>query len=387
MTWGYRGLTQTAKIEKYTRQTLLVLLVLMPALFMPTTVVIALDHGQTGWLIGVAGLMLAGLWVMWDFCRTWQPPSPSQRLLLGGIALPTALLIRAWDAPSDVIAGAALALAWTYAWPRGGLRGPRDMTLMVGASTVMAGIATSSHSSGPWYADASAGALIGLLVAAFSLFTVRLSAWTVDVVRQLDDAREVQASLAVAEERLRFSRDVHDVLGRHLSTIAITSELAATLARRGDAGAADKMLEVRGYAHDALRETRELARGYRAPDLQQELDGARTLLSAAGITADLNVHGVPPEWQELAALTVREGVTNVLRHSQASRVDVHWDGTSLHLINDGLFSPGEVHQGDSKHGSGLAGLSERVEPHGGRIDTTQDADQFRLSLTTPVVAP
>lgn len=134
-----------------------------------------------------------------------------------------------------------------------------------------------------------------------------------------------------------------------------------------------------------------MARGYRAPVLEQELDGARTLLGAAGITADLDVHGVPPEWQELAALTVREGVTNVLRHSQASRVDVHWDGTSLHLINDGLISPGEVRQGDSKHdgkhGSGLTGLSERVEPHGGRIDTTQDADRFRLSLTTPVVAP
>ena len=70
----------------------------------------------------------------------------------------------------------------------------------------------------------------------------------------------------MAEERLRFSRDVHDVLGRRLSTIAVQAELAATLAARGDERAAERMLEVRAVAHDALREARELARGYRATD-------------------------------------------------------------------------------------------------------------------------
>lgn len=380
MGWGYRGLTQPERVEQFTRQTLLVLLVLMPLSFGPTLLPSA--SGSIPWLIGLGALMVAGGWVIWDNCRTWQPPTRFQHLLLSALALVTALLIRAWDAPSaEATIGATIGLAWAYAWPRGGVRGPRAIALMLGGSVLVGGVATSALSSAPLPADAFAGASITLFLAAISVFTVRMSVWTVHVVRQLDDARQAQASLAVAEERLRFSRDVHDVVGRHLSTIAVTSELAATLAKRGDPTAAEEMMKVRSYAQEALREARELARGYRAPSLEQELDGARSLLSAAGITAELDVHGVPQEWQELAALTVREGVTNVLRHSQASYVRAHWDGRSLCLVNDGLVAPGPH---DQPPGHGLAGLSERVEPHGGRIDTLQESGQFRLCLTTEV---
>lgn len=385
MSWGYRGLTQAQRVEKYTQQTLLVMHVLMPGVFLLTPAGVAVGRGQVGWLIAFTGLFLVGLQMMLVYCRTWQPPSPRARVLLAVLGVLTALLVRGWDAPSELVFSAALGVVWAYAWPEGGVRGALDVATMLLASASVGGIATSAHSSAAWYLDAGAGAVLGLFAGAFSLFTVRVSAWTVDVVRQLDDAQQVQSSLAVAEERLRFSRDVHDVLGRQLSTIAITSELAATLARRGDPAAGAKMLEVRGYAHDALREARELARGYRAPVLEQEIEGARTLLAAAGITADLDVQGVPEQWQEMAALTVREGVTNVLRHSQASRVEARWDGQSLHLVNDGLSAnPAGSTDGDIR-GNGLAGLCERVEPHGGRIDTTHEADLFRLSLTTPAV--
>ena len=130
--------------------------------------------------------------------------------------------------------------------------------------------------------------------------------------------RDTEAALAVAEERLRFSRDVHDVLGRHLSTIAVRAELAAALARRGDPTAPDMMLEVRATAHDALREARELARGYRVSNFDQELDGASSLLAAAGIDTEVDVDDLPMRWHEPAAWVVREAVTNVLRHSAAT---------------------------------------------------------------------
>ena len=128
-----------------------------------------------------------------------------------------------------------------------------------------------------------------MLVAASAAFSGRASMWLYGIVRELDEANDAQARLAVAEERLRFSRDVHDILGRRLSTIAVQAELAATLSARGDERAAERMLEVRGVAHEALREARELARGYRPTDLHKELEGARSLLRSAGIDVQLDV--------------------------------------------------------------------------------------------------
>ena len=122
-------------------------------------------------------------------------------------------------------------------------------------------------------------AAYGLGMGLFLVFTVQSSLWLLDVVTQLDRARSAQSSLAVAEERLRFSRDVHDVLGRRLSTIAVQAELAAKLTERGDVRAVDQILEVRETAHVALREARELARGYRPLDLDAR--GARGGLPAA----------------------------------------------------------------------------------------------------------
>ncbi|MDD9205445.1 histidine kinase, partial [Georgenia sp. 10Sc9-8] len=103
------------------------------------------------------------------------------------------------------------------------------------------------------------------------------------VVWEQERMRTVHARLAVAEERLRFSRDLHDVVGRTFSAIAVKSELAAELARRGQDGAVDQMLEVRGLAQDSLREVRGVVAGYRAVDLAAELDGARSVLRSAGV--------------------------------------------------------------------------------------------------------
>ena len=153
---------------------------------------------------------------------------------------------------------------------------------------------------------------------------VRASLWLLGIVQDLDDASHAKAQLAVVEERLRFSRDVHDVLGRRLSTIAVQAELAATLAARGDERAAERMLEVRGVAHEALREARELARGYRATDFLNELDGARSLLRSAGIEVRAGVDTMPRAWHEAAGWVVRESVTNVLRHSSASVVEISY---------------------------------------------------------------
>ena len=116
------------------------------------------------------------------------------------------------------------------------------------------------------------------------VLTCRVSAGQLRIMWELDSSRTVHARLTVAEERLRFSRDLHDVLGRNLSLIAVNSELAAQLARRGDAAAAENMLEVRRVAHESLREMRAVVSGYRTADLDSELAGAQDVLRSAGVS-------------------------------------------------------------------------------------------------------
>ncbi|MFJ8696039.1 sensor histidine kinase, partial [Streptomyces roseolilacinus] len=121
--------------------------------------------------------------------------------------------------------------------------------------------------------------------AAFGTFvftsTSGFSGWLLRAVWELDAAHRLQARLAVAEERLRFARDLHDVMGRNLSVIALKSELAVQLARRGSADrAVDEMAEVQRIARESQREVRDVVRGYREADLHTELEGARGVLAA-----------------------------------------------------------------------------------------------------------
>lgn len=233
----------------------------------------------------------------------------------------------------------------------------------------------------------SGGALVnfgaGLLLGAALMFTARASMWVYGIVTELDTARQAQAQLAVVEERLRFSRDVHDVLGRRLSTIAVQAELAATLAARGDERAAERMLEVRGVAHEALREARELARGYRSTDVEQELEGARSLLRSAGIDVRLDVGAVPRAWHEAAGWVVRESVTNVLRHSRAGLVEITYAGGELRIVNDG--AGGAAAAAD---GSGLRGLRERLAPLGASLTAGPDGgDRWAVAARLPGTGP
>src|SRR5690606_30179659 len=109
-------------------------------------------------------------------------------------------------------------------------------------------------------------------------FAFRASVWMLGVMWELEGSRRTQAQLAVAEERLRFARDLHDVLGRNLSVMALKSALAAQLSRRGRPGAEAEMMAVRDIAQESLREVREVVHGYRAADLTSELAGARSVL-------------------------------------------------------------------------------------------------------------
>ena len=219
----------------------------------------------------------------------------------------------------------------------------------------------------------------------------RLLLWLLGVVQQLDDVQQARAALAVAEERLRFARDLHDVVGRHLSAIAVKSELSGELARRDDGRAVEQALEVRGLAQEALREVREVVRGYREVDLETEIAGSCALLRSAGIrcrTAGDATHWPPPVRAALG-WGVREGTTNVLRHSLAGSCSITLESTAdglarLVVENDGSGQGSRP----PAPGSGLAGLSERVRPLGGTVQAgPEPPDRFVLRVVVPPEAP
>ncbi|EFL16441.1 histidine kinase [Streptomyces sp. C] len=235
------------------------------------------------------------------------------------------------------------------------------------------------------------GYFVAVLVAGvFLAFTCGFSGWLLRTVYELDHAREVQAQLAVAEERLRFGRDLHDVMGRNLAVIALKSELAVQLARRERPEAVDQMIEVQRIARESQREVRDVVRGYREADLSVELEGARGVLSAAGMDCRVEYatagRQLPGEVQSALGWVVREATTNVLRHGDARscliRLAAPADSGTVTLLveNDGVpETPAGM------PGSGLAGLRERLAAVDGTLLAgPAEGGRFRLRAEVPL---
>ncbi|MEU3280873.1 histidine kinase [Streptomyces antibioticus] len=224
--------------------------------------------------------------------------------------------------------------------------------------------------------------MIGVITAfgaCFSLFACRCSAWNLSVLWEAERAGEVEARLAVAEERLRFGRDLHDVMGRNLAVIALKSELAVQLARRGRPEAVEQMIEVQRIAQESQREVREVVRGYREADLGVELAGAQGVLTAAGIACEVRgeVGGLPAGVQSALGWVVREATTNVLRHGDAGRCSVGLRVTEGRVVltveNDGAERgadgvSGAKGAGGDSGGKGAGGAGA-VEAAGGTRTT------------------
>ncbi len=206
-------------------------------------------------------------------------------------------------------------------------------------------------------------------------------------VAKLHRAREELARAAVNQERLRFARDLHDVLGHGLSTIVLKSELAGRLAPCAPARAAAEIADVERTARDALQQVRAAVAGYRRPSLVAELAAACELLAAAGIDAriDSSPTTLPPAADGFLGWAVREGVTNVVRHSRARsctiRLARHLGRVTAEIVDDGSGSGAAGSSG----GCGLAGLIERATAEGGHVDAGPMAGGgFRLAVDVPL---
>ncbi len=207
--------------------------------------------------------------------------------------------------------------------------------------------------------------------------SVTILCWAVNANRELRAAREENARLAVTAERLRIARDLHDLLGHDLSLIALKSELAEYLVAGSPDQAVAAMREVGGVARTALQEVRAAVAGYRQPTLTSELRGAREMLAAAGISyvEEGGRIAVPPALEAVLGWTVREGVTNVIRHSRARtctiRVIQKEGSVGVEVVDDGLGAPPTPDTSPllAEHGgNGLSGLAERVASLGGKLE-------------------
>lgn len=184
--------------------------------------------------------------------------------------------------------------------------------------------------------------------------------------KRLDLAHEQIAHLAKLAERERIARDLHDVLGHTLSLVVLKSELAGKIIDRDPTRARTEISEVEHIARTALSEVREAIRGYRSEGLAAEIDRARAVLDTAGVTLDCGAK--PPQFapaeETVLSLIVREAVTNIVRHAQASRCRLDFQtnghGTALVVEDDGRG-------GIRTEGNGLRGMRERVESIGGRL--------------------
>jgi two-component system sensor histidine kinase DesK len=225
-------------------------------------------------------------------------------------------------------------------------------------------------------------ALVTGVVAAFLVATTLVTLWGLEVVDELDRAKTVEARLQVAEERLRFSRDLHDVVGRGFSAIAVKSELAATLSRAGATDrAATEMDEVKTLAVESMNQMRELVRGYRDINLDGEVAGARSLLAAAGclLTVEGDPARVPGQFHEVAAWAVREGTTNIVKHSAATMATISLGEAGMSLRNNGIPEAYEDAR-DPAQQTGLRGLAERLDHVGATLDTTTSGADFVLEI-------
>ena len=224
-----------------------------------------------------------------------------------------------------------------------------------------------------------------LIVPAMGAYFAYTAAKRNEVVATLRQTRAELARAAVAEERLRIARDLHDLLGHSLALITLKAELSRRMIASDVSGAEREMAELESVARQSLSDVREAVAGYRRPVLITELGSARQLLSAAGVNCEITSPDdltLPGPVDTVLAWAVREGVTNVVRHAQATSASVRITAAGQGVIAE-ITDNGRGH-GPGPAGSGLAGLGERVRQLGGSlIAGPAPAAGFRLQVTIP----
>jgi two-component system sensor histidine kinase DesK len=218
----------------------------------------------------------------------------------------------------------------------------------------------------------------GVMVAVVSLSSAAFAAKSIELAASREESRR----LAVVAERERIARDLHDVLGHTLTVVAVKADLAGRLVERDLPAARREIEEIRQTARSALAELRSALAGMRSTTLAAEIAGARAALDSAGIAHEFHADtgALPPQVETTLAYVLRESVTNVVRHSGASRCSVRMATTSrearLEVRDDGCGPQGP-------EGSGIVGMRHRLATLGGRVEI-DGAEGTRVLASVPL---
>jgi two-component system sensor histidine kinase DesK len=280
-----------------------------------------------------------------------------------------------WSTNAFVVASAAMLFRGRAAWV---LCGVPLVAVPVGLGIVY-GLRFD-----PWRGVVAVSGWFGLyVIIAGTLYA------TAQLIRTLDELHRLRLDLAdqaVASERFRVSRDLHDLLSHSLTAVSLKGDLALALLPTEPAAARAEINGIVAAARTALRDTRAVTDARHTASLAAALDSAAALLEAAKIDAriDVDLAGLPPPLEDVLAWATREGVTNVVRHSNAATCSIiGWrdDGAvRLEIANDGVHPT----NGDGPSaGHGLAGLAERLELMSARLSTVRSDGWFRLVVEIP----
>jgi two-component system sensor histidine kinase DesK len=282
------------------------------------------------------------------------------------------------------------------------LGAPSSSLLLFGYVVAAAGVALPAAAAVGITAVIAAAVALGLAASGTDGSTV--AAWTLTVLgigavttalgsamranAELRRLRDERARLAVAEERMRIARDLHDLLGHTLSLIALKTDLATRLVESDPGRAQAELADVQQVTREALAEVREAVHGYRQQSFADALASARKALAAAGIDCRIEgeIPSVPAHIETVLAWAVREAATNVVRHSGARhcaiRLRAQGAGVALEVDDDGSA----VDPGDGA-GAGLVGLGERARDLEGTFEArARPEGGFRVRLSVPVRA-
>ncbi|MEJ8778849.1 sensor histidine kinase [Pseudogracilibacillus sp. ICA-222130] len=206
---------------------------------------------------------------------------------------------------------------------------------------------------------------------------------------ELEVAREKISELIIFEERQRIARDLHDILGQKLSLIGLKSDLAGKLLEKDSELAKDELKDIRITASTALKEVRELVTHMRYRKLTDELQRTKQVLEAAEIDVaiknELIDESIPPVIENILSLCLKEAVTNIVKHSGATKSDIYMtqneEAYILKIKDDGRGFPKDKNQ---SFGSGIAGMRERLEFVNGTlyIESNNGTD---LLMEVPVI--
>ena len=217
----------------------------------------------------------------------------------------------------------------------------------------------------------------------FQILVAAVAMWGVALLfqrnAQLAEAQEEIARLVRAEERSRFGRDLHDILGHSLTVVAVKAELAGRLARTAPERAEAEIADMEHIAREALADVRAAAAGYREVTVAGELASARTALTAACIHADLpaGLAHIPQRKQEIFGWAIREGVTNVVRHSGATHCSIRVASDEIEITDDGRGPAGPVSAASNESGYGKSDCDRNGDPLGA------DSARARLRAGVP----